>query len=148
MARVPARVDREVTARTNILRALREIGLADAITDIQAGEDRIWAQPVGEMLWHRITERGWTRDPGDPGRLHTGAVSSYREPGAVMPAIQVCFLEDGRVEIDLDFAAPLGGDVASFVVHAIEVAWHWLRGTKTNQVRMAAALDKRFGHEA
>ncbi|HWR49905.1 MAG TPA: hypothetical protein VN428_02290 [Bryobacteraceae bacterium] len=136
-----------MTARVNILRALRHLGLDNAIADIVPAEDRIWARPVGDALLDHIQAHRWTKDPGDPSALHSGAVSSYREPGAVMPALQVCWLVDGRVEIDLDFAAPLGGDLASFVVHGAEVLWHWLRRTKTNQFRMAKALDKRFGKE-
>ena len=136
-----------MTARTNILRVLRHHGLESAITDIEEHADRIFARPDGQALWLYVRENRWTRDPVSPAKLHPGAVVSYREPGAVMPAMQVCWFLDGRVEIDLDFAAPLGGDLASLVVHGFEVAWNWIRLRKTNQKQMAKALDRRFGKE-
>jgi hypothetical protein len=123
---------------------MKLLGIAGTITDIEEGQDRIWAKPIGSVLFDYIVQNGWTIDFIKPSLLHEGAKTSYREPNAVMPALQVCFLDNEKVEIDLDFANPIGGDVASLVVHAFEVGWHWIRRTKTNPVRMSKAIDKRF----
>jgi hypothetical protein len=138
------------TALQNITRALREtyiLHLFSCIEEREGKPDRVYAIPTCpfRQLREELRERGWTKDPGDPAVLHSGAIESWREGGAVMPALQICFLLGGAVEIDLDFAAPLGGDVASLVVHGAEVFWHWLWNTKTNPKRMAKALDRRFG---
>jgi hypothetical protein len=135
----------EVTARANIERALAHLGLLSCVVITAEADDRVYGIPVDGSLRRYVREAGWRKDPGDPSGLHDGALESWREPGAVIPALQVCFLKDGRVEIDLDIAAPLGGDVVSFVVHAAEIAWHWLTRSKTDQKRMAKLLDKRFG---
>lgn len=133
-----------VTARENIARVLAHLGLSDAVVITAEEADRVYAVPVDGTIRRYVREAGWTKDPTDPSALHDGALESWREPGAVIPALQVCFLRDGRMEMDLDIAAPLGGDVVSFVVHAAEVARHWLSRTKTDQKRMARLLDKRF----
>jgi hypothetical protein len=136
-----ARPVQAVTAAQNITRALSTLGLMPGVEIIEAREDRVIAQCT--PIFQTYVRSYFTRDPGKP-TLHPGAVESWREPGAVMPALQVCFLEGDRAEIDLDLAAPLGGDVASLVVHAAEVLWHWATRSKTDQVRIARMLDKRF----
>jgi hypothetical protein len=136
-----------VTARQNITRTLRYLGLLDAIEITSEAEDRIYARVVGGgALVRRVLDPAnpWTHDPSGCNKLHPGALESYREPGAVMPALQICFHPHGMVEIDLDLANPLGGDVVSAVVHAAEVFWHAIAGRKSNQQRIARMLDKRF----
>jgi hypothetical protein len=140
-----------MTARENITRALRQAGMSNWFFDIEERDgktDRIYATPLFTFrhMADEFRRLGWRKDPGNPSILHDGAVASFREPVAGKPALQVCLLCDGKVEIDLDFFNPWGGDVLSFVGHGIEVAWNWITRTKTNQVRMARALDKRFGN--
>ena len=137
-----------MTARTNILRVLRHHGLESAITDIEEHEANIFARPDGRRtLWLYVRENRWTRDPVSPAKLHPGAFVSYRERIAGKPALQVCWLRDGRVDIDLDFYNPWGGDLVSFIGHGAEVAWNLLRRAKTNQKQMARALGRRLGRE-
>lgn len=135
-----------MTASENIGRALRCVGLADDVDLVAEAADRVFYRPSPRLRGKLVT-RGWTRDPVSPEMLHAGAEESWREPGAVMPALQICFLRGGLVEADLDFAAPLGGDVVSAVVHFGEFLWHTVTGTRTNQRRMARALDRRFGKD-
>ena len=131
------------TARQNIERALRHTYLFDLVEVTGEAEDRIYAVPHFDA--ELLCGMGWTEDPKCVARkMHEGAVESYREPGAVMPALQITFLKDGKVDIDLDLAAPLGGDVASAVVHFCEVVWHKVSRTKSNQQRMAEWLNRRF----
>ncbi len=134
-------VSKAVTARANIERVLRHIGMLEHVTVLSESQDRVRARYAAEFLAYVIEH--FDRDPGKP-TLHPGAWASYREPGAVMPALQVCFREDATADIDLDLAAPFGGDVASLVTHGTEVLWHWLSGRKSNQRRIARWLDRRF----
>ena len=71
-----------------------------------------------------------------------------------MPCMQICYHkspsfqpdEEGPefVEIDFDFASPLGGDLASLLAHAWEVVWNFLSGSLTPQAKIERMLQKRF----
>lgn len=140
---------RPPTTRLNILRALGHAGLwlyIEALTVIEEQKDRIIVRVSNpQTLIAALNGGAWTQDFISPSFWHPNGKTSYREPGAVIPSLQICFRTDGLVDIDLDFFNPWGGDVVSFVGHGIEVGWHWLTRTKTSPTRMARALDKRFG---
>jgi hypothetical protein len=137
------------TARYNIMRALGHAGLRSYVeTVIEEQKDRIIVRVTSpQMLVAELKLEGWSRDAIRPSFWHSKGLISYREPGAVIPSLQICFRADGLVDIDLDFFNPWGGDLVSFIGHGIEVGWHWISRTKTSPARMAKALDKRFGEE-
>ncbi len=145
---------KEATALSNISRALNELDLYYYFTNYRERADRpygIDATPLltFEALRSKLAARDFRRDPGKPLQSsHPGGLESWREGGAVSPALQICLLENGDVDIDLDFFNPWGGDLVSFIGHGLEVLWHWIRGTHTNQRLMAKALDRRFGVKA
>src|SRR5512146_2080824 len=104
MAGVSEVADGPVTARANIERVLKEMGLAGYLDIYRADEDRVFARVLDPPAFRAVL-KGWEKDPGDCSRLHPGAFASYREPGAVMPALQVCLHTGGIAEIDLDLAS-------------------------------------------
>jgi len=130
-----------MTARENITRALRHVGLIDLVDIVVEAEDRVFCAPSYELRGAMV-ERGWIRDPVAP-----GAYESWRESGAVVPCLRVCFLRSGVVDISLDFATPLGGSIASAMVHLCAFFWYLLTRAKSHQWRMKKALDRRFGKE-
>ena len=80
-----------------------------------------------------------------------GTQYSFREPGGVIPAMQVSVhpTKDGAwpyfFEIDFDYASPSGG-VKSFFIHTGEVIAGFF-GAKTNQERIAHLLKARLEKE-
>jgi hypothetical protein len=135
-----------MTARANIERVLAHHCLSDAVVITAEEIDRVYGIPVDGTLRRYVEDRKWTEDPGESEKFsHDGALASYREPNAVIPSMQICFLCDGRVEIDMDIFNPFGGDGVSLIGHGLEYIWHKVTRTKTNPRRMARLLDKRFG---
>ncbi len=128
--------------------AAQGMDLRDYLIITTTVADRIYGWSVGDKL--RKLTKYWTPDPGfASGFFHGAGSESFREPEAVMPAMQISFHPDPNsgaefVEIDFDYAAPLGGDVASLAVHAWEVCYHWLSGRKTSQERIRKMLAGRF----
>ncbi len=126
--------------------SLQGLRLADYVTITLVEIDRAWGWPK-DPLTHLTSS--WPRDPSDSAaHFHGIGTISTREPGAVLPALQVCYHPDQEhgifAELDFDYAAPLGGDLTSFFTHAWEVVYHTLTRTKTNQARIARMLNKRF----
>jgi len=137
-------------AALNIRRLLAELGLAGTVVITREEADRVWGWPVASGLLDQVIQRGWTPDVGRAAEAMHGTKVSYREPGGVRPALQICFHPAGPdapapyfLELDIDEAAPLGGPL-SFLVHAKEVVVNTVLRRKTSQARIAKLLDKRF----
>jgi hypothetical protein len=135
------------TAYDNIMRGARALGIDHMFCVLSAGADRILGVPYASPESISITpletfcRAHWQRDAINT--LHGPGVRSYREANGLHPAMQICFRPDGMVDIDYDYAAPV--DVVGAFWHWGEVLMNRLRRSKTNQKRIAAMLDKRFG---
>jgi hypothetical protein len=138
-----------VTAAENITRGLRAIGLDSLVVITRPDEDRVWGWPTGELEEY-CKAHGWFTDPAFVAEHEHGAgTRSYREPYGCHPALQICFHPSPAgdfVEIDYDYAAPV--DLAGLLEHGAEVLHNAVAGSKTDQQRVAALLDHRFGKEA
>lgn len=148
------------TAEKNILRHLAELypGLERSIVVFQAPEwkrdpSRVYAWPVGTTLYDYCKSRGWNKDAPPVAKVFHGDVEvSFREPGDVWAALQICFKnappewDYGKVkylEIDHDYRSPYGG-LKGLIVHAVEVLVNTITRGKTCQKQIARMLDERF----
>lgn len=140
------------SAAENITRVLRHLGLHTAIYISRVEEDRIFGWPVGgDRLMRHIVLNGWPADLRESAERFHGSAVSFREPG-VSPALQVVFHRSNApegyfVEMDLDFHAPQWRRPWTLLQHGLEVARNAVTGGKTNQSKIARALDRRFGQE-
>jgi hypothetical protein len=135
-----------VTAYDNIVRGLKALGLDDAVEITSLDEDRVWGWPVGSRLFAYMIQNKWNLDISAAADSFHGTKYSFREPGGVHPALQICYhahKEKPFVEIDFDLSAPNGG-IGSFFGHAWEVVSNTVLRRKTDQARVAKLLDKRF----
>ncbi len=152
------------TAESNVLRHLAALrpGLEHSIIVIQDAAwnkdpSRIYAWPVGTTLYDFCSK--WDADrPEVASVLHGKTEASFREPGGVPAAMQVCFKpvrlpwsltpeyagHPVYCELDHDYRSPLSGFKGLFV-HAGEFAWNKVTRSKTNQAKIARMLDERFG---
>ena len=133
----------EPTIESNLARILRHYGLADHVHLTMFEQDRAWGW-ADPLLFNLIVAQGWDPSLRDIAEWEHGTKVSFREPRGVRPALQVCFHPFGEsyfVELDFDLASPWG--LRGFWTHAWEVVGHWLTGSKTNQTRISAMLDKR-----
>lgn len=126
--------------------SLQNLRLEDFITITKVEDDRAWGWPKPSLI---SLTRSWTADPSSSAaHFHGAGTVSVREPGAVFPALQVCYHPDELnglfAELDFDLSSPTGGDLASFLTHAAEVLWHWVSRSKTSQPRIERMLKRRF----
>lgn len=135
----------------NVRRVLANLGLADSLTITRCDEDRVWAWPVGDVLLRHIVLNGWRMDVPEAADAMHGTGVSFREPGGVSPALQICFHPADPdspapyfLELDIDFHAPDWRHPIAVAGHGLEVFKNWVSGSKTDQGKIAAALDKRF----
>jgi hypothetical protein len=142
----------EPTARTNIDRVLKHLGLADSVAITFEEEDRVWAWPVDDRFLRHVAEQRWPQDLKVSVDHYHGGWIGFREPG-VRPALQVVFHVAPEpahrpyfFEMDLDESAPQG--FVGAILHGWEVARNAVMGRKTDPVRIAAMLDARLGSGA
>lgn len=134
----------EPTIEDNLARILRHYGLLDHVHLTLFEPDRGWGW-ADAMLFNLIVAQGWDPSLRDVAEHEHGTKVSFREPNGVRPALQVCFhpfMDHYFVELDFDLASPWSG-IGGFLTHSWEVLTHWLTGSKTNQARISAMLDKR-----
>lgn len=135
-----------MTIEQNVTRLLKFFGLAHDVFVSRVEEDRIFGWSSGELLTYMI-RHDWNPDDSWAAKFAHGTKYSFREPGGVQPAMQVCIhpTPDKKgyfVEIDFDFSAPSGG-LFSFVRHTGEVLENAITQTKTDQKKIARGLTKR-----
>ena len=132
----------------NVIFWLKAHELQGSICITSNADDRCYAWPRGNQLLNYMVENGWNPDPNWAGELMHGTQYSFREPGGVHPAMQVCVHPAiGKnppyfFEIDFDLSSPAGG-IGDFFVHAGEVIIG-LFGSKTNQEKVAELLHERL----
>ena len=142
------------TARENIERLLRHLGLEDAVVITRELEDRVFGWPVGDKLLTRMLAENWPRDPKRVSERFHGSSVAFREPGDPVPALQVVLhFHPERtwparyfVELDLDEGSPYG--LRGALRHAWQVIRNALTGGKTDQDRIARLLDRRLQRAA
>lgn len=140
------------TALVNIERMLRHLGLFESLEVCAVEEDRVWAWPVDDRVLRHVVLGGWGKDNKQVAELNHGTRTAFREPGRVMPALQICFhpMLDGaetpwpyKLEIDFDQCSPYNGPD-----HAVGHFLEWFQNKtlrrKTNQRKIAELLDKRL----
>lgn len=141
------------TARTNIERVLRHLGLDSAIAITREEKDRVYGWPITDTLMRRVVLEGWQPELKESAEFFHGSEISYREPAS--PGLQVVFHKPEEpnppaeyfIELDLDFHPPQIRKPWTFILHGLETGRNWITGKKTDPVAMSAALDKRFGKE-
>lgn len=129
----------------NIDRILRHYNLDKDVAITRIEKDRVFGWPLNSKLLEFMIVNNWNPDDQLSAGAHHGTNYCFREPGGVMPALQVCLHprnETYFLELDFDYASPSGG-VLSFFVHVGEVIWNFVTRGKTSQKRVAAMLDKR-----
>lgn len=150
-----------VTCLDNVRRILVHLGLADSITVTRSDADRVWAWPLdqearaNDLLMRHVVLGAWRMDvPELAGAMH-GTQVSFREPKGVNPVLQVCFHPappghpaDYFLELDIDFHAPDWRHPIGLLGHGVEVLKNWASRGKTDQGKIAEALDKRFKRNA
>lgn len=144
----------------NVLRVLAHHGLADSVALTKAEDDRVFGWATDSRLLESVVLNRWPMDLDNSAEHYHGTAISYREPGGVQPALQICVHSvrtgdeanaEGRkyfLEMDLDYAAPSIRHPISLLKHAVEVVANAVTHGKTDQIKIAAMLDRRFGTEA
>jgi len=64
--------------------------------------------------------------------VHPGMVETWRE-NRNNPSMQITFMKNGTVEIDIDPNNPM----FNFPAHSVDVIWDWLASTDTNYSTVA-----------
>ena len=144
-------MNKSATIKDNVDRILRHYNLTESVSITQEDEDRVWGWPPSDELRDFLVTNKWTKELSAITAKFHGDGESYREPGAVMPALQVVLhpaYEPWKTweyffEMDFDYANPLGGDLASLIVHLGEVLGHAITGGMTDQQKVSKLLDKR-----
>jgi hypothetical protein len=139
------------TIKDNVLRMLAHYGLQDSINITRVSPDRVAGWPTSEALRDFLVANKWAVCLDKITSINHGNGHSFREPGAVHPAMQIVLHPDDNsviwpywVEIDIDFWSPLGGDLVSLVGHTIEVAHNTIHHDLTDQEKISRLLDVRF----
>jgi hypothetical protein len=149
-----------MTCLENVCRILVHLGLADSVTVTRCDAGRVWAWPLdqegraNDLLLRHVVLSAWNVDIPEMAASMHGTRMSFREPRGVNPALQVCFHPappthpaDYFLELDIDFHAPDWRHPIGLLGHGIEVLKNWATRGKTDQEKLAVALDRRFGKE-
>lgn len=131
---------------------LTHYGLQDSINITRVKPDRVAGWPTSEALRNFLFSNKWDVCLDKITSINHGNGHSYREPGAVHPAMQIVLHPVDYLgspwpywaEIDIDFWSPLGGDIVSLVGHTIEVAHNKIHHDLTDQEKISQLLDIRF----
>jgi len=128
---------------------LRYYGLDRHVSITKVETDRVFGWAYDSKLLEFAISNGWNPDDRFSAGITHGTQFSFREPGGVRPALQVCFhpyhtptTSSYFLEIDLDLASPAGG-WRSFFIHAGEVIANLITRKKTDQDKIAKLLNKR-----
>ena len=109
---------------------------------------------MNDRLLRLVFFGGWVEDPAFAAEHYHGTKFARREPGGVSPNLHVVFypLKDPGgwpwpyfVEVHLDFHAADFKHPDQLIEHGLEVAENTVAGGVTDQVKIAEALDRRFG---
>ena len=129
----------------NVQRILRHYGLDKDVSITRTEPDRVFGWSCHSRILEFVIAHNWNPDDRVIAGAAHGTQYSFREPGGVRPALQICFhpyIDKYFLEFDLDYASPAGG-FWSFLTHAKEVVLNFLTRTKTDQEKIARLLDKR-----
>lgn len=140
------------TIKENVLRILTHYGLQDSVVITLEMPDRVYAWPTSDSLRDFLISNKWDVSLDKITSINHGDGHSYREPGAVHPAMQIVLHPSKNrdatwpywAEIDIDFWSPLGGDLVSLLGHTIEVAHNKIHHELTDQEKISRLLDERF----
>ena len=139
----------------NVMRVLRHLGLEESLKVTSAAKDRVYAWPLDDSLLEHMVLNWWSRDMPMAAETHHGTKISFREPGRVAPALQVCMHQPTAqesadapakyfFEIDLDYSAPSLTNPLSWFRHGWEVIANAVSGHLTDQAKISSMLDRRF----
>jgi len=142
----------KITILTNVSRILRHYGLYTDVFITSEDIDRVWGWSLDGRVLEFVVAKNWNPDDRLISKVGHNTQFSFREPGGVRPALQICFhpavnQETSRknhyfLEIDFDYASPSGG-FWSLLAHIKEVFINFLTKRKTNQKKISRMLDKR-----
>jgi len=137
-----------MTITENVRRLLKHWGLDSSVRITKAAVDRVYGWDDNGLLLKFVIANAWVPDNPAFSLAFHGAITSFREPGNVSPAMQVTFhpmssayATNYFVEIDLDYAAPT--TIPGFFKHAKEVISNVVTRRKTDQKKIAKLLTKR-----
>ena len=97
-----------------------------------------------ERRWKNGSRKHWTSELKSTAKMeHKGAVASFREKTS--PSLQITFLENGKIDIDLDFHGAKKGllGLPSLFLHLSEALHNWVTRKKTDEEKMRLALIRR-----
>jgi hypothetical protein len=149
----------KITIATNVNRILRHYDLHTDVYITSSDIDRVWGWSYDGKLLEFVITKDWNPDDRLVSKTGHGTQFSFREPGGVRPALQVCFHPVASIvdferpsdkvfknhyflEIDFDYASPSGG-FWSLLAHIAEVFTNFVTRRKTNQRKISKMLDKR-----
>jgi hypothetical protein len=144
-----------VTIVDNVIRWLVAHQLTGSLVITSNAEDRCFAWPRSNQFLEYMISHNWNPDMSWASEMMHGSQYSFREPGGLRPAMQVCLHPaQGKrdtpwpyfLEIDFDLSSPLSG-FRGFVGHAGEVITNLFSRKKTNQELVAGLLDERLKKE-
>ncbi len=137
--------------RKNIERVLRHLGLADAVYITSEAQDRVYGWAADGRLIKHVVLHEWITDVKESTEYFHGSAITFREPASPSLQVVIHLVQGGRgpypyfVELDLDFYAPSWRRPWTLLLHGWEVLRNAITRKKTDPVKMARALDKRFG---
>lgn len=140
---------RTPTARENILRKLKYLGLDEEIEIDCVEVDRVfgWPKEGDRILKFVCIEQGWPKDPTFVSEYFHSTPAAYRERGVTFAALQIAFHWYGEgvyaLELDHDLANPHRFPWGT-IGHALEsLGMRTVKGKrrKTNQAKIAAIMD-------